>query len=156
MIRSQRTPSPAGCFIWARCGGQKFPLFIFTPNGRVCTGTQRPRTVAKSQFYCCSLGGSLSVGFSALLGVSLGNKSVLRSPSCHCMAKSDKALRTLPLATRRSRGGQKTTIELWNNLRWKGSTRITESNSWHHTGQPQESHHVLECVVQMLFELWQD
>lgn len=41
-------PAPAFCFIWARCGGQKFPLFIFTPNDRVCAETQQFRAVVKS------------------------------------------------------------------------------------------------------------
>lgn len=28
------------CLIWARCGGQKCPLFIFTSSGRVCAETK--------------------------------------------------------------------------------------------------------------------
>lgn len=97
-------PAPAVCFIWARCGGQKFPLFIFTPNDRVHAETQRFRAVVKS--YRRSLGGSAWVQFSALFKVSLGDNGVLRSLGCHCIAILDKALKTLPLSSRRSGGGQ--------------------------------------------------
>lgn len=44
--------------------------------------------------------------FSALLGVSLGDNSVLRSLGGLCTAILDKALKTLPLSTRISGGGQ--------------------------------------------------
>lgn len=43
--------------------------------------------------------------FPALLRVSSGDNSVLRSPGCHCIAVLDKALKTLLLSTRRSGGG---------------------------------------------------
>lgn len=41
-------------------------------------------------------------------------------------------------------------IESWNNLGWKGLTRITEFSSWPCTEQPQESHWVSQSVIQTL------
>lgn len=38
-----------------------------------------------------------------------------------------------------------------NSLSWKGPTKIMESSSWPHTGEPQESHHVPETMLLCLF-----
>lgn len=51
-------PAPALCFIWERCGGQKFPLFIFTLNSKVHVETKRFGAVVKSSFYRRSLEGT--------------------------------------------------------------------------------------------------
>lgn len=88
-------PSPSSSFIWVRCGGRKFPLFIFTPNDKVCVETRWFRADVKSSFYCSSLGGAAWVQFSALLRVSLGDNGVLRSLGCYCIAVLDKALKTV-------------------------------------------------------------
>lgn len=46
---------------------------------------------------------------------------------------------------------QRHTEESWNLLSWKGVTGIIKSNFWSRIAQ--ESHHVSENIVQMLFEL---
>lgn len=60
-------PAPTVCFIWARCGGQKFPLFIFTPKVRHHVETQRFRAV-KSSFYSFPRGTGMSVDCCASRG----------------------------------------------------------------------------------------